>query len=628
MYFEKNISALTTHNAIHPHLLKQLSETAPAEDLEFFTTEDDNYTVQYKGVLLHDAVSPIVEARQTVMNHSKPDLDRVQIVFGLGLGYLLDELFKTSKGKIVVYEQDASLLRFVLENVDLSPIFASGRVWLTGTDYQLIYALREKVYKEDQIDVLILRSYAYLLADEISSLMGKVVNLFRDRLQDIKTAQYYHFRWIESVLTNYPYFPGVHFIDDLLDKYEGRTAVIVSSGPSLDDALPALHALKDSVVTVAVGGALRRLHQEGFTPDFAVFYDAIGMKEQLHGLPEEYLGKIPFIMAPVAQNACYTVPSNGKIIFQADNAKQIASWLDSVLDRKSYRMEGGGSVSLVAMQAALAMGCKRIILAGQDLAYTNNKAYAGGVEARQDENGNVVFENTDTLYVEPARTVQVKGQNGGMMLSSVGYEGFIRHFEDIADVLLNSGKGLELYNASIGGAALDGYTLKPLSEFVGQIAAWKTPDAPLWQPNMGDVAIQERKRQLHYGLVDLRSRCEKAIKLYEGMRDGIHADVEPGPKVQTVHRIVEDTVTRFFQQVKSDNFLSYILMFEAINFSKDYQAGGDSDEAKISDAKAVHLMLSNCIVHLQEKLLPWIDQAQSQLHASIAPTESPIPLSA
>jgi hypothetical protein len=630
MYFEKNISALTAHDAIHPHLLKKVSEAAPSEDIELFSTDDGHYTIQYRGILIHDPAGPIQEARSIVREHSRSGLDRVHILFGLGLGYLLDEMYRFSEGKIVVYEPDVALLRFVLENVDLSEILGSGRVCLTGADYQMTFMMREKIYKNDQIDVLPLKSYAYLLADEIPNLMGKIVGLFEDRLRDIQTSRYYHFRWFEALFKNYPHFVDVTLFDELVGRFEGKPALIIASGPSLDAALPSLRETADSMVLIAVGGALRRLSQEGIVPDFAVFYDAIGMKEQLQGLPAEYLQKITMLVWPVAQDCCYETPVGARVMFMAKNAKQISSWLDSVLGGEHYRLEGGGSVSLVAFQAALAMGCSEIILVGQDLAYTNNQAYAGGVGIREDENGRiVVVDPSNNLYVEPARQAEVMGQNGEMMLSSAAYQGFVRHFQDLALDLAKGGSSVKLYNASMGGAHLEGYVLKPLAEFVGRFEAWKAPGQPAWKPENSAQELAERRQKLENGLVDLRARAEKAYQLFEEMRQSLLKNAASGQQgLSMLHMAVESAVTRFFGFVKEDNFLSYVLLHEALEFSEKYQAGGKSGECIASDFEALDLMLSNSMTHLGEKLIPWVNEARKRMLTDQSPTEFPASISA
>ena len=54
------------------------------------------------------------------------------ITFGIGLGYLLDEVFNTYPSKIYIYEPDINLLHFVLNNVDISEHLSSGRIYISS----------------------------------------------------------------------------------------------------------------------------------------------------------------------------------------------------------------------------------------------------------------------------------------------------------------------------------------------------------------------------------------------------------------------------------------------------------------------------------------------------------------
>src|SRR5271157_3719714 len=83
------------------------------------------YTARYRDVWLHDPVSPSLEARRAFKSSCKARDGHVHLIIGLGLGYALDEAFHASREPIVVYEPDIALLRFVLENMDLSGMLGS-----------------------------------------------------------------------------------------------------------------------------------------------------------------------------------------------------------------------------------------------------------------------------------------------------------------------------------------------------------------------------------------------------------------------------------------------------------------------------------------------------------------------
>ena len=119
------------------------------------------------------------------------------------------------------------------------------------------------------------------------------------------------------------------------------------------------------------------------------------------------------------------------------------------------------------------MGCDKIILIGQDLAYTDNKcysqnsAYAG---FNINESKKVEFENEFNQNEEQINKhaqflsndlVYVKGLNGTNLLTRPDYCMFILFFQDLAKKYASE---LELINATEGGAFIEGFNHITLNE--------------------------------------------------------------------------------------------------------------------------------------------------------------------
>src|SRR5262249_20978969 len=149
--------------------------------------------------------------------------------------------------------------------------------------------------------------------------------------RDYRTVQRFHPLWMEQFFRNFPYFATMDTIECLFNRFVGKPAIIISRGPSLDAALDDLAALADSAVLIAVGSAVRRLAERGIIPDFAIYYEANGIAEQLRGIPAETLEKITFILCPSTQACAYESPSRGKLVFFSQNGKQMADWMDQTL---------------------------------------------------------------------------------------------------------------------------------------------------------------------------------------------------------------------------------------------------------------------------------------------------------
>jgi hypothetical protein len=616
MFFEQNIQALLKTDEIHAPLVHRLRETEPITDYEIFEAGDGFCTLNYRNVFLHHPDHPTQEVQEALQKYCQPGNDRLHVILGLGLGYLPDETFRASTGHIVVYEPDLNLLRFILENVNLTSMLGSGRVWLVATPVDLMSRIRKDLYHQYQLDILVLRSYAHLMAEEIPDLMNHIAELETDRIYDTKTGRAFHFQWLEQFLVHLPRFAELPVLDeeilhDLHQHFAGKPAIVISRGPSLDGALDQIKALASSAVLIAVGGALRRLAEAGITPDFAVFYDANGLQEQLNGIPEDVLKNVIFLVSPFAQDAAFDAPARSKLVFLAQNNVQFADWMDATLGRKHHRLDGGGTVSLIAFQAAMAFGCNPIILAGQDLAFPGNQVYAGGIALQQDEQGNMSLTSNETLYAQPETMATTPGQNGEILPTLKAYTTFIRHFEELAFKNTQSAAPIKLYNASLGGAHLEGFPLSKLDDLASEFPyPWKTEEHQnnSWKDllSLSPKIVESRRLAFQKGLLDLKGQLQQAntlcAQLAQACQEKQAAPQDSVAAIQSANR-------QFNEFIASHPFVGYWLMFEMIDFRERIRLL-DSTQAFVQQGpSALIKMLTTCQEIIVQKALPQTEKA-------------------
>ena len=110
----------------------------------------------------------------------------------------------------------------------------------------------------------------------------------------------------------------------------------------------------------------------------------------------------------------------------------------------------GGSVTTLAMDVALQLGCKRLICVGLDLALTNGLDHASDTPQAKSVNYDGGF----------YRNVPAVG--GGNVVTTKGLDGFRKWIETrIASV-----KDVEIIDATEGGALIKGMINKKLSDFI------------------------------------------------------------------------------------------------------------------------------------------------------------------
>ncbi|MGE0200590.1 MAG: motility associated factor glycosyltransferase family protein [Candidatus Melainabacteria bacterium] len=541
MYFEKNCEALCREprNENILNLLATVPPTVMPVDeyddtpLPFLLQETTagDYTLIVNGVPLHDLAGAVKEAKAQCDAECHAGVRSNHIVLGLGLGYLLDEVFQRSKGKIFLYEPNLPLLRFVLENVDLSEIFGSGRVYLAGRIQDLMVQLGARYIFGEPMDVLILKSHAYLMSSEIAMVMERLFTLTQSKRGDVSAGMVFHLNWIRHFFNNQQYLSGLVPFDRLLGVHAGKPALVISSGPSLDDVLPLLRSQGDKFVKIAVGGALRPLLAAGIKPDYAVFLDYEGPRQQLENLAAG-TEDIPFILGPFSETACHTVPSLARYLVSLENYPYFAGWLDNVTGQRLTRFPSGGSVSLMATRVAMAMGCTVIILVGQDLALRGTQQYAGNIHVRFQGTTKIRLKNKEIQADRVSRLMEVKDAQGNTLKTMPDYFEYKMELETLARENAMSLTSRKLYNASVGGAFVEGFEHLSLPDilkrhdFAGEAATIPDYDHadPSLRFHLNPVVIDDAIQRL-------LPLCEEAIRLGERVVEELNHILEAKPQL-------------------------------------------------------------------------------------------------
>lgn len=598
MYFESNLKALQAMGEAAAPLVRALHET-PSRAYDVYTTEAGDYTIETEGICLHSAAGAQEEARQVTQANCKPGVGKIHILFGLGFGYLLDAVFEASQGKIAVYEPDLPLLRFVFENVDLSAYLGSGRVWVFCDRKEMMHWLRRHIdCMRDQVDFLALPAHAALMKPEIPRVFEDFMEVLHDRISDFGTLKLYHLLWVEAFFQNLPYFDQVLPADVLKDRYAGKPVVIASTGPSLDLAIDALREMRDSVVLITVNSGLRELWRHGINPDFVVLYDAIELDRLIEGVPEEVIRQTRFIVGFLAQNVCYRLPAKNIIYLPTTNNIQFCQWLDSSLKEPQCTLPGGGSVSIVAAQAALLMGCNPVILTGQDLAYPGNRVYAGNIGCQVTEDGMITLKHQEGFdYYPDQKAVTVPGQNGEALLSTSSFQRFISQFEEIAE----NHPQVTFYNASTGGAHIEGYRNVPLESLRGEFQPWRTEAAFEFPPCHPRAA--KRRALLHQNTRQLKKQMGKLVAELERVESGLNLDAP-----DLALRVIAAN-KRILELLNKDPLIPYFLFYELGEYNRAYQPMCDSRDGMHANAQALLRFCAEGRRKLEESVFPHVDQA-------------------
>lgn len=602
MFWKKNTQALLKHHPHHEAIIKQLKNVPMPENLDPYETQAGDIGIVYQGIPLHAVTGATEEAQKEVQHNCRPALDRVHLLLGLGLGYLLEATYKKSPGVIVIYEPHLPVLKFVLDNVDLSEYLGQRRVRLVTSLPGLIEILTPLLVCFEPIDFLSSGGYALLMRDTIVDAMHQLANLVEDRKRDYRTARYFHNMWINQFFQNVPYAPECFDMTVLAGKGKGKPALVISRGPSLDAALPHIKQLENQAVLVAVGGALSHLYKAGITPDFATFLDSRGMKEQLHGLPDSYLKNIIFLMSGFTQPLCYEQDVAAKIRFTLQADRPYAEWLSKTEPRihELKLLDGCGTVSHIALQTALLMDCSPVVVIGQDLAFPNNKVYAGGVDLKTNGKNVMTLDAREDLFTGPCAMATVEGQNGETLQTLAAFKGFIRYFEKTAQKT----KSQKLYNASLGGAKINGYELRPMETFIGEWQDFRTEGWLLDQLKHPPDYRQKSLEKLQTKLRKLKSETQDCIDLL----DRIIVEGYDKPNHPELNLFIA-----------GHYLISHFLVLDMIDVRQKYNPVAETPEEIEKNRQVMQDGYKRHRKFMYDEVLSWITQAETRVLEMLYP---------
>ena len=479
----------------NPNLVKKiLNVKESARTIELKTNLAGEYNLYIDGIAVHSISNAQKEANEILKNLPHNSNISIHVIYGLGLGYLLDEFSQNASGTIIVFEDDIELLRIVLEIVDFSEIFKRKNIYITSDYKEFREALDKSFRYRAKLSISTLDYYYFQTKEKYENFSKEVKRLFvmLDHNYAFQVNQIYAFLKF-TILKLYTKVKS-----PLINSYENylknKPAIIVSAGPSLSKNIDVLKKYKDNAYIFCVGTALKTLLKNGITPDFLHVIEKSNTTVHFN-VPETK--DMILVCEPYTHYTVFDYPFKN-IIMTAAEETDSSRWFLDILGEKLINFETKGTVSYHALYTAKFLGCNPIILIGQDLAYSDGHCYAKGsafedLECVFDESiqkYKIVpkdFEGYKNAYYSPlnisdeekteklnaalekfnSELVTVRGQNGEMLPTSAAYSLFIEYIKEFG---LKFNKDYKLINSSQGGAQIDGFENTSLKTALNQYA--------------------------------------------------------------------------------------------------------------------------------------------------------------
>lgn len=478
--FEKNINALKSKN---PQLADKLLGYI-LTDVPQFVKENNFYNFKYRGKFLHNPLNPLAEAEEIfAMAENTPVA--IHLIYGLGLGYLFQVVCAKSVGTVILYEPDLNIMRTAFSLVDFSADILKGNVYITDDFMTACGFIYQKSNMKNTPLLLSTAAYRELNEEAFNNMVAELQQTVGRFSLDLKYTKEKFYGLILKTINNIPKLITETPIGEFKDFYKGKTAVVVSAGPTLDRNIETLKKYRDNYILITVGTAMKTLSANDITPDFLCIIEANDCSKQIAGLD---LKGVNFITEPYSHPNLRNFEYKNTFLHVSQNLPVNELWCDvTELDNSEYFSKG--TVSYTALNVARILGCSKIVLVGQDLAYIGGQCYSKDsaykdlvctyneklekweITAKDFESFCMSLGNYDDPEIRKQKAIErlsalnaslyyVKGVNGDMIPTESVYSAFIQPLSEYTQKYSDR----QYINTSLVGAQIDGFENMPLED--------------------------------------------------------------------------------------------------------------------------------------------------------------------
>ena len=440
------------------------------------------------------------------------------VVFGLGMGHTVRGLRAQTSAKIVVFEPDPGIVRSYFESgpSDLA------EVPIVCTTHELIQIWPKVSNGKQSVTLLNTPGYSELFPEQAKSLREALGQLVQRGSVNDATHRLRSRTWIQDVLANLELLCEHPTFLALAGKYRGVPAFIVGAGPSLGKNGRQLAEATKKGIVIALNSSARALDKYGVEPQVLMCMESIDVSALLEQV--SYIDRVVKAFSLTGHPRSLRV-GKGPRLPVYEGLPQLNGPLVPLLGYAGIPVSG--SVSTLAFSLAQRLGCSPIVFVGQDLAYTDGKAYAPGTpyeesRVRVGADGEslehdwcATLKNTHNqgedkmVEREPLRPAVAWGGRG-TVTSTIGF-GVVRNWLETASVVLaTETPDVRLINATEGGARIEGFEESTLAELLATL-----PERDITAES---IVYEAERMQTPLGRKRLGAWCSEQVGLARKVR--------------------------------------------------------------------------------------------------------------
>ncbi|MFR4352666.1 MAG: motility associated factor glycosyltransferase family protein [Roseburia sp.] len=443
-------------------------------------------------------------------------LYQVYFIFGFSDGrhirHILNQCDDTNR--IVAYIPDVELFGYVCCFFDIADLIADKRVSLytpeVGENLERILSSTVGYSNVRLLEFCILPDYDVLYTKACESFMDDVIE--KVRMEYVQRSTRLAFsrmipRHMLFHMKNLIYQRNIEQLRRALELYdlEKIPAIVVSAGPSLDKNVKELHKAQGKAFIIVVDAALRTILREGIQPDMVCSIDPES--------PDSFFENLDLsgVIWSCGRLTRPRVVENygGTVFYQGEFTPEWNGELSRILGYTFPELLSGGCVTAEAFLIAQYLGFRKLVLVGQDMAFTGGVSHTSGIEGAFGEND---------AYIESRMRVQVEGVDGSLLETDFQMWYYKQWFEKL--IRLNKDT-FEVIDATEGGAHIEGTLIQPLGETIERVCLQKIPIyeiereiEPAFSEEQQEILLGKLKK-LKKEAVGLKKYVEEAIAQQE-----------------------------------------------------------------------------------------------------------------
>jgi len=400
-----------------------------------------SFYLTYENTRMCSSYDPVKEVNRLFTGFSAEESSS-HILTSAGLGYEICEFRKLFPTKTLhVIEFNGTYFSALLSHMDFTDLLSDKMIhWHLPFLFENNRELSKMTSAIGLKTVLVPMNSSWnkLETPESAQFFKNLQNISNHQLSNKLTLQRQERLWNRNYSENLIHSEHYQSLTAYGDLLKGKECLILAAGPSLEKVLPFLKKNRAFLFIICVDTALRFCFQNEIIPDFVVAGDAqFYNSRHFTGISEELLKKTDLVCnltvhpSIMRQNWC-------RILLYRSTVPLSRQFYD--LEQRVPYLPSGGSVTTTALSLALFLGTSHIIVAGLDLANSQQLShYRGSYPETTERSVNNREESREkrALCISSGDSMIVKGRNNENVITDKRlyfYRNWIEQFIDKSEI--------------------------------------------------------------------------------------------------------------------------------------------------------------------------------------------------